>query len=112
MRKLYGSFVDVKNNYKESNITEIPENIFSINGYSVGDRLLEDVMFDIQIVNGTINSVSCRKEDLDYFEDLNQSKWLEAVRKYANRILESGDEVDVPDYIKKKYKHLNVFAIA
>jgi hypothetical protein len=109
MRKLIGLHVDKAGN--ETNITDIPENEFSINGYEVGDRLLEDVMFDIKITNGVISSVTCRRDCLDYFEDLNQSKWLEEVRKYAARILITGDEVDVPPYIKNKYSQLNAFGI-
>lgn len=112
MKRLMGSFVDVKNNYKESNITEIPENIFSINGYSVGDRLLEDVYFDIKVKNGKVESVECREGDMDYFEELNMELWIGRIKKYAEEILISGDEVDVPDSIKKKYTKLNVFAIA
>jgi len=35
---------------------------------------------------------------------LNKTKWLKEAKKYAQSILDDGgDEVDIPDYLKKKY---------
>lgn len=101
--KLYCGKFDNKGN--ESNITEIPESIFLINGYQVGDRLLEDVIFEIKFDPETdeVISVEVEKRSKDYFEELNTTLWLKRVREAAENILETGDEVDVPKSIKNKY---------
>lgn len=86
----------------------ISENEFLIDGYDVGDRLLEGVMFEVKFQNDEnglpeIISVNVVEESKNYFEQLNQNKWLSAIKKYAEEILEYGDEVELSDKLKKKY---------
>lgn len=50
-------------------------------GYPVGDRILEGVMFVVKIVNGRLKA-SIHPDDADYFETLNSKLWLERVEKY------------------------------
>ena len=47
-----------------------------INGYDVAERLLEDVLFEVRIINNKIIVVKVREEDRDYFEQFNTKKWL------------------------------------
>lgn len=104
MRKLLCSKVS-HNPYSEEMITEITEKVFEIDGYQVAERLLEGIPFliyfdDNGVTKVTINDKSVR----DYFEDnFNSKKWYSDVEKYAKSILSTGDEVDVPKFIKDKY---------
>lgn len=54
-----------------------------LDGYSFGDRLLEDVMFEIT-KEGDKFTAKISKECEDYFEDLNKEKWLKEAEKYAS----------------------------
>jgi hypothetical protein len=51
-------------------------------GYPVGDRLLENVMF-IVTVNGGKLDVKIHPDDKDYFSNLNESYWLKKVADYV-----------------------------
>jgi hypothetical protein len=53
-----------------------------IDGYDIGDRLLEGVMFEIRQVNGKYTATT-RADSKDYMADLNEKKWLKAMREYA-----------------------------
>ena len=100
--KLYASKVEHKP-YRETNEIEITESVFVIDGYSFGDRLLEGVLFEVKFKDDKILSLKVEEDSKDYFDDLNKTKWLKEAKKYAQRILDDGDEVDIPDSLKKKY---------
>lgn len=100
MKKLYCSELD--GNYSTINEREITESVFLIDGYHIADRLLEGVMFHVHFEDDKILSVKIDEEDADYFSQFNEKMFLERVSKYALNII-TGDEVDVPDYLKKKY---------
>ena len=90
-------------NGQGTNDIRIPENIFLINGYSVGDRMLEDVMFEITFKDKEVLNVDVEESSRGYFEDLNTTKWLNAVKNHAQSILDDGDEVELPSRIQEKY---------
>ena len=102
--KLYCSKLS-HNPYKEEMITEIREKVFEIDGYQVGGRLLEGVLFNVyfdddQVIAVSVDDPHSRK----YLENLNSKKWYQVIWDEAQGILDSGgDEVDVPDFIKQKY---------
>ena len=100
--KLYASKIE-HNPYRESNIIEITEKIFVIDGYCFGDRLLEGVLFEVEFKDDKVTNVKVEEASEDYFDDLNTVKWLKIAKDYAQSILDSGDEVDIPDSLKKKY---------
>lgn len=56
----------------------------TVNGYHVGDRLLEDVWFYAKVNNGIpdLTTVRVAPYDAVYFSDLNQKKWLQEIREY------------------------------
>jgi len=47
-----------------------------VGGYAFGDRLLEDVDFIVKDENGKPKAVGVVPDAQDYFDDLNQNKWL------------------------------------
>lgn len=51
-------------------------------GYSVGDRVLEDVRFIVKIENGKLNP-SIHPDDAHYFSTLNEEYWLDRVTEYV-----------------------------
>lgn len=55
-----------------------------VDGYAVGDRLLEGVMFKITIDEDKKFHAEIDKFAKDYFNDLNEKKWLKAIEKYAS----------------------------
>lgn len=64
---------------------------FKIDGYNVGDRLLEGVDFNV-VVEETDGYFSVGEVQVDpasssYFERLNKQMWLDEVRKRANHVL-------------------------
>lgn len=81
----------------------IDENEFLIDGYSVGDRILEGVMFKIKFKDVDVLSVEVREEHKKYFNQLNAELWLGRVKKEAERLLRTGDEVEISEEIKEKY---------
>lgn len=97
MKKLYCSELD------ESTEREITESTFVIDGYAVGDRLLEGVIFHVHFEDETILSVKVDEKHKNYFSKFNEKMFLDKVRNYAERIIEEGDMVDVSDSIRKKY---------
>lgn len=102
--KLFVSRVQ-HNPYREDMVTEVPEKVFQIDGYSVADRMLEGVLFDVYFNgNGDILKVEISDNRVKtWFEDnFNATKWYNVIKTYAEGVLE-GDEVDVPNFIKDKY---------
>lgn len=57
-------------------------------GYSIGDRLLEGVMFEVKIENEQIKVLGVRDDCKQYFSRLNQESWLETAQEYVE---EGGD---------------------
>ena len=55
-----------------------------INGYAVGDRLLEDVLFIGTAVKNKV-AVAIQPECAAYFATLNQRVWLAEMKRHANR---------------------------
>ena len=55
-----------------------------VDGYAVGDRLLEGVIFHF-FPN---RSVKVRDEDADYFKNLNKSLWLKKIQEH---VLDGGE---------------------
>lgn len=103
--KLYCSRVEYNPKYKEDLITEIPENVFQIDGYSIAERQLEGMKFNIYFEGDKVTKVEIPDiHSKAYFEEtFNSEKFYKKVEKYGNDILETGDEVDVPQFIKDKY---------
>jgi len=55
------------------------------NGYSIGDRLMEDVMFQVEVsTDGTLKT-TITKDCEDYFSQFNTQKWLQEADEFANR---------------------------
>lgn len=63
---------------------------FSEDGYAVGDRLLEGVMFDITVdfEAREVVDVKVQKQYERYFDDLNTKKWLQEVKEHAQYTVE------------------------
>lgn len=102
MRGLYCSRVS-GNPYQEDMITEITEKVFQIDGYEVADRLLEGILFDVDFSNG-INVFISTPQTKKYFEsNFNSDKFYQLVKEYASSIIEDGDEVTIPKYLRDKY---------
>ena len=67
----------------------------TIDGYEVGDRLLEGVMFIVTVQsNGTL-AVKVHPDAQEYFEDLNKEKWLKEIAEHVQEadeiFMENGD---------------------
>jgi len=52
-------------------------------GYSISDRLLEGLMFQITVQEDGTLKASVKDKDKDYFSDFNQEKWLKIAVDYA-----------------------------
>jgi hypothetical protein len=77
-----------------------------VDGYDFGDRMLEDVIFEITIVKGKIKA-QVTPDSADYFSDLNEKKWLKTIEEgidedhtmFVNpNVTEDQDEV----YLRRK----------
>jgi hypothetical protein len=74
--------------------TITPTNYAVVNGYSFGDRLLEDVRFKITIdANGTFHA-EVFPQYKEYFNDLNTTKWLAEACRFAQTVDVYEDEND------------------
>ena len=104
-KKLYCSET-AYNPYREINEREITESIFVIDGYSIADRLLEGVRFNVHFGDDKILSVNVDPDDAGFFSQFNEKMFLKQVEDYAKRTIE-GDEVDIPEDLKKKYNWTN-----
>lgn len=101
--KLYCGKYNTKT-YEFSEVVEITEGIFLINGYDFGDRILEDVMFEVTFKDTEIISIKVEEDSESYFETLNTKMYLKSAKKYAQHYLDGlGDEVDIPERLQKKY---------
>jgi hypothetical protein len=55
------------------------------NGYSIGDKLMEDVMFQVEVLaDGTLKT-SITEDCEDYFSQFNTQKWLKEADDFANK---------------------------
>jgi hypothetical protein len=54
-------------------------------GYSVGDRLLEGLMFQVDIQDDGTMKVYVKPEDEDWFDQFNTAKWLKEAQKFAEQ---------------------------
>lgn len=52
-------------------------------GYSVGDRLLEGLMFQVDIQDDGSMSVYVKDKDQEWFDQFNTTKWLKEAQKFA-----------------------------
>jgi hypothetical protein len=52
-------------------------------GYSVGERLLEGLMFQVDIQDDGTMKVYVKPEDQDWFDQFNTTKWLQKAQKFA-----------------------------
>lgn len=86
--------------------TEIPERVIEIDGYTVADRLLEGLMFDVYFdSHGNILNVEISNQrSREWFEsNFNSERFYNLVRERAKDIIDEGDEVDVPPFIQERY---------
>jgi len=99
------STVTNKPNFVEDMITEIPEKVFLIDGYDVAERLLEGIPFTVYFDENGVTEVKIEDDyNRNYFEDnMNSKRWYDEVKQCAELILDEGDEVEVPKFIKDKY---------
>lgn len=108
MVKLYTQLRD-----SNSPMVEVTENTFQIDGYEVGDRVLEDVMFDVTFKNGKVTKVTVEPSAADYFEGLNTKMWLKEVKNTAQHILDDGgDEVYLSATLRRKYGNPKLIFLA
>jgi|SRR5882672_9236556 len=77
--------------------------VVKVDGYHVGDRLLEGVIFNVRINKKNQFEVSIADHSKKYFEQFNQKKWFKAVRDYCeeNDIFETNDSLDAVCYDDK-----------
>lgn len=84
---------------------EIIESEFAVDGYSVADRLLEGLIFHITFDDKEVTDVRITKSQQLTFDDFNTTKWLNEVKKYAQRILDKGETEEVMLSFKLKAKY-------
>lgn len=63
----------------------------SVHGYDFGDRLLEDVYFEFDLVDGKPVNVRTEESAVDYMDDLNEAKWLKAAAEYIQDVLDDAE---------------------
>lgn len=103
MAKLFCSRVS-HNPFKEDMVTEIPEQVFEIDGYQIADRMLEGVLFEVKFDDTGVIDVKVNEKQKKYFEDnFNTRRFYDMVKATAQDVLDEGDEVDIPDWLKQKY---------
>jgi hypothetical protein len=104
MAKLFCAKVS-HNPYKEEMITEIPERAILIDGYEVGERLLEGILFTVYFNDSGVTGVKIENDSQrNYFEsNLNSRKWYREVKNYVEEWILEGDEVSIPAWLEKKY---------
>lgn len=104
MAKLFCCKVS-QNPHKEELLNEITERIFEIDGYHV-DEILEGIPFTVYFDDiGVVTNVAVLDDYYKNFleDNFNSGRFYRIVREYAQKIVDSGDEVDVPSYIMDKY---------
>lgn len=76
-----------------------PVDVAIIDGYSVGDRLLDGVKFEVRIVDDEFVVNVCPRFE-SYFDKLNTKMWLEKIAEYCHTVdvFESNGEYEVVWY--------------
>lgn len=78
-----------------------------LDGYPVGDRLLEGVLFEIRFTkNGKSYTASTTKDDAEYMSQLNVKRWRKEMVEYAKgtdiaSCPKCDGDVDVADLLTK-----------
>lgn len=64
-----------------------------INGYDFGDKLLEDVLFEVGInTKGTkLEVIGVDPSSQEYFQNLNIQKWTREAKDYLKAIVDDGE---------------------
>jgi len=79
----------------------------TVDGYAVGDRVLEGVMFEIRFAKGAKKyKATVEDEAREYFSELNQKMWLKRMEKYAGETdtascPKCGEDVDMNPEIQR-----------
>lgn len=63
-------------------------------GYDFGDRMLEDVYFQADIVDGVVSNVQPDNPNCRYWAGLNHAKWLKEGKEHLEAMLKSHGSVD------------------
>lgn len=67
-------------------------------GYCFADRLLEEVYFQADIVGTNVTNVEIHPDsDTDYWDDLNQAKWLKKAKGYLELSLKDRSLQEIVD---------------
>lgn len=67
-------------------------------GYAIGDRVLEGVMFEVEVVGNKLLTKDVVASAKDYFSDLNEAKWLkEANLSLEDELTEGGEGLNCPE---------------
>jgi hypothetical protein len=53
-------------------------------GYAFGDRILEGVYFQADVVNGVVSNVGPDNPNCRYWDGLNHAKWLKVLRSHID----------------------------
>lgn len=94
------------NPYREEDKTVIEECIFSIDGYQIAERRLEGVEFLVDFSNPEDVKITLSESDQAYVNDFSKKKikeWFDIAHDMVSGILQDGDEVEIPKYLKEKY---------
>lgn len=62
-----------------------PQEYVLVDGYNVGDRLLEEVMFQVRVAADKKFTVVIDPTSASYFEKLNKEMWLQKVQKFVEK---------------------------
>ena len=57
-----------------------------VDGYEVGDRLLEDVIFEVENVDGKPVVLGVEDDSVPYFHLLNKKLWLKRCQEYCQEL--------------------------
>ena len=84
-----------------------------VDGYAIGDRLLEEVYFKIEDKDGKPHSIGVIDECKDYFDGFNRDKWLLAMEAHCQDLdyaecPKCGSEVDVSSWERGNRKPIKV----
>ena len=69
-------------------------NVAYFDGYSFGDRLLEGVIFEMTLTPAKDDINVKVSTGVDYFNDLNTAKWLQAAKEFALKNDEFSDKTN------------------
>jgi hypothetical protein len=62
-------------------------------GYDFGDRILEDVYFQADIIDGVVSNVAPDNPNCRYWDGLNHAKWLKEAKEFLEKVLQSHGSV-------------------